>query len=819
MNVIDLFCGCGGLSYGFEQAGFDIVLGIDNDKMALETFELNHKNSKTLCKDITQLSHEDIRQMTSGKKIDLIIGGPPCQGMSLSGPRRFDDPRNKLYLSYIRLVKEIMPEAFLIENVPGLVRLFDGKIKDHILEKFCELGYTVSHKILCAADYGVPQSRKRVFFIGFRNGTNFTFPEPNATCVACEMALSDLPPLEDDLGADFAEYYLTPQNEYQRLMRKKSKTVRNHVAAQHSDAVRNVISLVPDGKNYKSLPDEYKNTRNFHVAWTRFDSQKPAPTIDTGHRHHFHYKYNRVPTVRECARLQSFPDDFIFLGNKTQQFRQVGNAVPPLLAKALAEEIKGYLKGEQVSAMYQVPQEHYIRLHHVRPRFKGDIESVLIYMSTEISRTPRQASDKYASQVNGAICRYPGNISKTLKTINNWRTEISSLFGFIITESGISYPGVRAMELAEKEDLVESFKLFLYSFQYPGAHIKSHEIIKLIEEGVRFKPAQYILKLLQSGERQSGGRAGITKAEVCHCVFNDLRCVRDNEDTDAVWRRIQGNRDSGVEYDTRGDVIRYAGDIIDYMEIANLLTSYDGKTFYINKLEGEVILKFVNSTEWFDAYDEMITRRAATLGAVNECTADWFKYVNRDIAETDFSTDILAFISSDCEEYEDLKKASLALYDAKLHAGAEISAKEIGDLGEGLVHGHECQRIKAGGREDLMHLIKRIPTQLAVGYDIQSIDLDEKKRYIEVKTTISSKPLHFNRVHLTPNEWRTADSVKDRYFIYRLMISKKERRLFVVQNPVQLYKENKIEMTPKDGADITLSSDAGVFEELLSWTS
>ena len=151
-------------------------------------------------------------------------------------------------------------------------------------------------------------------------------------------------PLEDELGEENVPYATKPNNEYQKLMRSNSTTVRNHIAAAHSDKVKTIISLVPDGGNYKDLPEEYTNSRNFHVAWTRFASNKPAPTIDTGHRHHFHYKYNRVPTVRECARLQSFPDDFIFLGNKTQQFRQVGNAVPPLMAQAIAETLKRKLE-------------------------------------------------------------------------------------------------------------------------------------------------------------------------------------------------------------------------------------------------------------------------------------------------------------------------------------------------------------------------------------------------------------------------------------------------------------------------------------------
>lgn len=346
LNAIDLFCGCGGLSYGFEKAGYNILLGIDNDSKALETFELNHYGAKSICGDITEVSYEeDIKPLIGDQKIDVIIGGPPCQGMSLSGPRKFDDPRNKLYLSYIRLVKEIQPKAFVIENVPGLVGLFGGQIKDSIIEKFTEMGYQIQYKILCAADYGVPQNRKRVVFVGIKKG-EFVYPEIHENKVSCSMALSDLPTLEDELGEEVLDYLMQPQNEYQKIMRKNSEVVKNHIAANHSDRVKKIISLVPDGGNYKDLPDEYINSRNFHVAWTRFASDKPAPTIDTGHRHHFHYKYNRVPTVRECARLQSFPDDFIFLGNKTQQFRQVGNAVPPLMAQCIAEQLKKALGDE-----------------------------------------------------------------------------------------------------------------------------------------------------------------------------------------------------------------------------------------------------------------------------------------------------------------------------------------------------------------------------------------------------------------------------------------------------------------------------------------
>lgn len=468
--------------------------------------------------------------------------------------------------------------------------------------------------------------------------------------------------------------------------------------------------------------------------------------------------------------------------------------------------------------MYRVPDEYYIRLHHVRPRFKNDIENVLIYMAGEIYKIPELPKKEFAERLNAAIYLYPGNSTKKIKTINNWRTEISSLFTFIETKNGLSKAGRRSVELFNSGDLVEAFKKFLYTFQYPGAHIKAHENLKLIKYGVHFKPAQTILKVLKAGEEKTGKHVGITKAEACHCIFNDLRCVRDNESVEKTWDRIQFNRINDVEYDTKGDVIRYAGDILDYMEIANLLNTYDGKMYYINSLENEAILKFINSTEWFSEYDSMINKRAGSLEEINNCSEGWEDYVNRDFDDTDFSTDILAFISGDADEYEHLKLQSEALFEKRLDKENGISTKDIGDMGEGLVHGHECQRVKIGGRPDLIHLIQRIPTKFAVGYDIQSVELDARKRYIEVKTTISMKPLHFNKVHLTPNEWNTAATMKDRYFVYRLGISKSEKKLFIMQDPVSLYKRDLIDMVPRDGAEISFDiNTAGVFEELLEW--
>jgi DNA (cytosine-5)-methyltransferase 1 len=339
-NVLDLFCGCGGLSLGFEQAEFEISLGIDSWNEALKTFEKNHKNSETLCADLSKITPQEVEEKFTS--FDIIIGGPPCQGFSISGKRNPDDPRNKLYQSFVSFVEYFKPKAFIMENVPNLVAMNNGKVKNQIIKEFEALGYKVVYKILLASDFGVPQNRKRVVFVGLKNGKEFIFPEGeyNDNKVTAFEAISDLP--ENEIK-DGTLYPHSPKSEYQKIMRKNSSVIFNHQITKHTPKTIDTIALVPDGGNYKNLPKELQNTRKVNIAWTRLNSNKPSFTIDTGHRHHFHYLYNRIPTVREAARIQSFPDDFTFLGSKTAQEKQVGNAVPPMLGYAIGKTLKNYL--------------------------------------------------------------------------------------------------------------------------------------------------------------------------------------------------------------------------------------------------------------------------------------------------------------------------------------------------------------------------------------------------------------------------------------------------------------------------------------------
>ena len=336
-KIIDLFCGCGGLSKGFEMAGFEPVLAIDFWKDAIDTYNFNHKKNVGICEDVSKLDETILKKIMDKNKIVGIIGGPPCQGYSTVGKRSVTDERNYLYLQYCRIVETIKPEFFVLENVKGLLTLNKGKFKEDIISRFSKLGYDVEYKLLNAADYGVPQNRNRVFFVGIKN-KKFVFPVINQKKISTYEAISDLSEYE-------TKYSKEPQSLYQKKMRKSNAKLYNNEFTEHTEQTRNIIDMIPDGGKITDLTKEYCEVRKYNNAYQRMSSISQSNTIDTGHRNYFHYKENRIPTVRESARIQSFSDDFIFKGSKTSQYKQVGNAVPPLMAYAIAKAIKSQIGG------------------------------------------------------------------------------------------------------------------------------------------------------------------------------------------------------------------------------------------------------------------------------------------------------------------------------------------------------------------------------------------------------------------------------------------------------------------------------------------
>lgn len=346
MKIIDLFAGVGGLSLGFEEAGFETIASVDIWEDAVLTYNHNHSNGAGIVSDIKEFNRKILPRLLKEHVVTGVIGGPPCQGYSsarLSDRSErivgINEERNQLYLEFVKTVKLANPDFFLLENVRGMVSLDKGAFVEDILRRFGSLGYSVTFKILNASDYGVPQSRQRVFFIGMKN-KEFLFPDASHDVIGCKEALSDLPLQPSGNMA----YICEPKNVFQTKMRKGSSVIRNHEETKHSQQTIDIISMVPDGGSIKSLPEEYWHIRKFNKAFQRMNSSLPSMTIDTGHRNYFHYSQNRIPTVRESARIQSFPDGFEFLGSKTSQYKQVGNAVPPLLALALASEIKRQFK-------------------------------------------------------------------------------------------------------------------------------------------------------------------------------------------------------------------------------------------------------------------------------------------------------------------------------------------------------------------------------------------------------------------------------------------------------------------------------------------
>lgn len=357
-TVIDLFCGAGGLSEGFRQAGFHVLAGQDYDEMAGRTFSATHHEARFIGGPIEQVTPQQLLDAAGKKRgeIDVICGGPPCQGYSVYNHQRgANDPRAGLFLQYLRIVEGIMPRWLVMENVTGITSIAGGAIVRQIYEEMNRLGYQVEMRVLRAEDYGVPQERRRVVFIANRIGAPILFPEPThgeglQPFVTVWDAISDLPKLENGEDRGLPSFGARPKTAYQAMLRGDCRHAYNHSATRLASINLERMRHIPPGGSWRDIPHDLLPAgmklakRSDHTKrYGRPRKTDLACTILTKCDVHWgayiHPVQNRSFTVREAARLQSFPDFFDFKGSRTEQFVQVGNAVPPLLGKRIAEAL------------------------------------------------------------------------------------------------------------------------------------------------------------------------------------------------------------------------------------------------------------------------------------------------------------------------------------------------------------------------------------------------------------------------------------------------------------------------------------------------
>lgn len=355
MKAIDLFCGCGGLSSGLRDAGFNILAGVDIEKDYIKTFTHNFKNAESICADISKISSDDLMLRFGLKKgeLDLLAGGPPCQGFSKNVPRSqrvIDSDNNQLVNVFLTHCENILPKFIIMENVAEMRNGFEQHYTEQIVKRLSDVGYDVIHGVHNAADYGVPQNRRRAFFIARRDCGKLIYPtETHAkysgrSHVTVWDAISDLRSLSSGSGVEIDSYITEPQNEFQEYVRNGSKGVFNHIAKKLSKIQMDRLSSLKPGEGIKNLPDHLRPKGGYSGAYGRLTKDMIMPTITRwvfhpGSGRFGHPVDSRVISIREAARLHSFNDNFIFVGTYTQQAGQLGNSVPPLLAKKIAESL------------------------------------------------------------------------------------------------------------------------------------------------------------------------------------------------------------------------------------------------------------------------------------------------------------------------------------------------------------------------------------------------------------------------------------------------------------------------------------------------
>ena len=347
-NIIDLFAGVGGLSYGFARlSDFNIIAANEIEKDISIAYSLNHPDVKVLNCDINQLDEGTLADVLNGEKIDLVVGGPPCQSYSTLGKRQMDD-RASLFMQYKRILKILEPRAFVFENVVGILSMDKGKLFKRVQEEFEELGYELKYKVLDAVDFGVPQHRERVILVGMKGKNNYEYPKEShgkdkKPYVTLKDAIGDLPVIKS--GESSNKYATDVSNEFLAFVRGNNPMLlEEHKAPKNGEHLIRIMEALKDGQSKDDLPEDIRPKSGYGNTYTKLWWDKPSTTITRNFAcpsssRCIHPRDSRAMTVREGARLQSFPDDYIFYGSEGMKRLEIGNAVPPLLSVAIAKQM------------------------------------------------------------------------------------------------------------------------------------------------------------------------------------------------------------------------------------------------------------------------------------------------------------------------------------------------------------------------------------------------------------------------------------------------------------------------------------------------
>lgn len=469
------------------------------------------------------------------------------------------------------------------------------------------------------------------------------------------------------------------------------------------------------------------------------------------------------------------------------------------------------------STLYSTPPEHRFELHFPRSRFNTELEDILLLVSAEIIRLGSQSKEQFAVKIDSYLSKLRGG-RLTAKTIANQRTEMLRLYGlakYQDTGDGIEViTGNRTLLLVQNQDVPRFFKSVCNRFQFPNGINKIQYIEQHLIESIRFKPAQYLIKLLTAGNEKTGRTFAVTAKEVAHLVFNDKRVTTGQEQPEKRVNLFLDLRKKEILCDGTGDVIRYARDFLTFMTWANLLTEYEGK-YFLNQSEKNALDFIANDSTFFDDFDLAKQGNIVERKEIKDVLEGWETYyADADFAEEEalkttlasFEKTTVEIVTEDNETETvttgyDLPKAVMDVVQNRYDTADKQTTKQIGDEGEEIMYALEKERV-AAERPDLMGLVRIVSNDTSLGFDIQSVFADGIKKYIEVKTTKRNfAPGDFNSTayfNISYNEWMTAKQHGDSYFIARVIIAKEKLSVFIIRNPYKQFEENKVTLYPVD---------------------